>query len=497
MVAVGLMAILLTMIAFIFYGATQAFRAARASIEIHESARSALNSLVSDLAAAEFTAYDNGVQGYFALSQGPTDPATGGAPPFWNGSATYAVNNRVIATSVVGGQTVGNEYICIAVPAGPPPSANWQLLGPWPISPNSSPANIIPAAIDTLTFTTLAAQPGARDAAPESVEQLALVRYALEWDGGYATLPGGGAPQPTYNLVKRVRFPCTSDPNLNMDQFGWAIMGPTGQPAGPGGQPVTPPNYQYLLPLEYTFHTSPPLASTDPDVVLDAAGLRYAQSEVIAFHVLSMNIRLFCLPMKNSSSENSEVFVEAGTPTAAPPNPSATDGPGSPPGPAIPSLTDTTKIWPVSPFLGIGPGPMGPLTPTLRILSGTAAGESLYVTSANGISTLNLAPVPPPPAPNSPTGWSPAVPDDTSQYRVDGYLSLLCPPPPNPPLANTPPPPPPGWYQRVSPGNYSYNFLGTTCRPPAAVEITLQMTDVRATRAFTFTQRFYITASER
>ena len=81
MVAVGLMAILLTMIATIFYEATQAFRVARASIEIHESARAALNALVNDLTAAEFSSYDNGVQGYFALSQGPTDPATGAYSP--------------------------------------------------------------------------------------------------------------------------------------------------------------------------------------------------------------------------------------------------------------------------------------------------------------------------------------------------------------------------------------------------------------------------------
>ena len=77
MVAVGLMAILLTMIATIFFQATQSFRFARASIEIHESARAALNALVNDLTAAEFCSYDTNVQGYFALSQGPTDPATG------------------------------------------------------------------------------------------------------------------------------------------------------------------------------------------------------------------------------------------------------------------------------------------------------------------------------------------------------------------------------------------------------------------------------------
>jgi hypothetical protein len=464
MVAVGLMAILLTMIAVIFYEATQAFRVARASIEIHESARSALNALVNDLTAAEFTSYDNGVQGYFALSAGPADPALGSSPPVWNNAATYAVNSRVISGGVVNNGVIsgGNEYICITANLNQqPPNANWQLLGPWivPVAVTGAPI-----AVDTLTFTTLAPQPGARDATPEAVEQLALVRYALEWDGGYATIPGSAAPQPTYNLVKRVRFPCTNDPNLNMDQFAWAVIGPNGQPVLP---------YQYLLPLEYTFHTSPPLASNDPDVILDEAGLRYAQSEVIAFHVLSMNVRLFCLPLKNLSAETSEAFVEAGFASA-------------PGGATPPTFTDTTKNW-------LQPWQLPIATQTLRIYAGTGASQYAMIQSntANVI-TLNAT------APTlSATGgtWAP-LPDTTSQYRIDGLLSSLFPAPASPPPPSTPPPPPPGWYQRVSAAG-SYNFLGTTYRPPAVVELTLQTTDLRATRAFTFTQRFYIPASER
>ncbi len=476
MVAVGLMAILLTMIAFIFYEATQAFRAARASIEIHESARSALNALVSDLTAAEFAAYDNGVQGYFALSQGPTDPATGSAPPAWNLAEPYAVNNRVISG--------GNEYICVTANTGQQPSnvnVNWQLLGPWPV-PIAANGTRVP--VDTMTFTTLAPQPGARDAAPEAIQQLALVRYALEWDGGYATVPGGPGPQPTYNLVKRVRFPCTSDPNLNMDQFGWAVIGPNGQPVYP---------YQYLLPLEYQFHTSPPLASTDPDVILDSAGLRYAQSEVIAFHVLSMNIRLFCLPMKNSNLEAlagpAEAFVEAGFATSAA-NPA--------------SLTDTTKNW-LNPPLP----PPAFNTFNLRITAGTGSGQWATISNTAAtppMLTLTSSTTAIPPTGNltNPVGnpaitnWT-TILDTTSQYRVDGTLLSLfttVPAPPVVPVAGQP-----AWCQRewVSPTgvSYYYNFLGTTYRPPAAVEVTLEMTDLRATRAFTFTQRFYIPASER
>jgi type II secretory pathway pseudopilin PulG len=607
LVAVGLTAILLTMIAVIFYGVSQAFGAARASIEIHESARAALNALLNDLTAASFTPYDSGVQGYFALSQGPTDPSTGCAPPIWNATETYTFNNRVLFSSKATStnQYVGNEYICTGENVGQSPPTNpscWQLLGSWPVTPSTGN----PVAVDALTFTTLAPQPGARYAAPEAVEQLALVRYALEWDGGNATLPGSSTPRPTYNLVKRVRFPCTNDPNLNMDQFGWAVMGPNGQPAQP--------QYQYLLPLEYTVHTSPP---NDPDVILDETGLRYAQSEVIAFHVLSLNIRLFCLPQKQVT-ESSEAFLDAGFGTLAA-NPA--------------SLTDTTKNWPAGSFIGGGF--------VLRIIAGTGAGEALPISSANGsiVKCTGTWPLPvdttlqqyrieeiyivtgtatsagnntgsspatcflndatknwppnsftnssnfitsPPPA-NSTTGymlriiagtgtgqafplssasagtvtcfgtWNP-VPDNTSQYRIEGLPSGTA-----SSGANTPPtatltdqtqnwpansfsgggftlqimagtgagqalpitsasgptvtcsgtwnPIPDAtsqyqiveslswslaWYQRGS-----YDFFGPTYRPPAVVEVTLEMTDARATHSFFFTQRFYVPASER
>jgi prepilin-type N-terminal cleavage/methylation domain-containing protein len=427
LVAVGLMAILLTMIAVIFLAATQGFRAARASIEVHESARSALNALLNDLTAAEFTAYDNGVQGYFALSAGPADPTLGSCPAAWSPAVSYAANEGVVWN--------GNSYLCLLANIGQqPPNANWQLLGPW-ILPRAANGNLI--TVDTLTFTTLAAQPGARfAAATESIEQLALVRYALEWDGGSATFAGTSTPRPTYNLVKRVRFPCTSDPNLNMDQFCWP-----------------------LLPVEYAYNANN---------AVDATGLRYAQSEVIAFHVLSMNIRLFCLPQK-SSSETSEAFVEAGFAT------------GNPPAGNPASLTDTTKNWPL-------PLPASFTGQDLRIYAGTGSNPSQWgvIGTINPANTINLSPGPP-----VGTGYLNGAnwyttPDTTSQYRVDGLLASLFP-------SN---PAPPGWYQRVSAGG-NFNFFGPTYRPPAVVEVTLEMTDVRATHAFTFTQRFYIPASER
>ena len=88
----------------------------------------------------------------------------------WNGATSYAVNDVVTSGGIL--------YSCKVTNVNQqPPNANWNLA-PTP---------------DTLTFTTLAPQPSARYAAPEAVQQLALVRYALEWDGGNATLSGGQA----------------------------------------------------------------------------------------------------------------------------------------------------------------------------------------------------------------------------------------------------------------------------------------------------------------
>ena len=101
------MAILLTMIATIFLQATQAFRVARATIEIHRNATAVLNVFENDLTASGFTPYGTGLQVIFAAVAPYTDPNTGNPSP-------YAA----------------------------------------------------------LTFTTLAPQPGAANAAPEAVLQL-------------------------------------------------------------------------------------------------------------------------------------------------------------------------------------------------------------------------------------------------------------------------------------------------------------------------------------
>jgi prepilin-type N-terminal cleavage/methylation domain-containing protein len=478
MVVVGLMAILLTMIGTVFYQSSQAFRSARATIEIHESARAAMNAMVDDLTATEFSAYDTGVQGYFALTP-CFDPDPNAPAPLaanmnwrgaWSGTASYLPNDVV----TYGGTT----YLCIAGNLNQPTS-------------NTAYWNIVPRA-DTLTFTTLAAQPSARYAATsEAVEQLALVRYSLEWDGGSAVLPGSRGPRPTYNLVKRVRFPNASNPNLNMDAF----------PLNPNLNPYPPPanlpnnntgNYTgtgYASPTAQFIAINPSLQpEVDPT---DPNAMQYAQSEPIAFHVLSMNVRLFCLPAKQAA-ETSEAFVYAGTATASSPAGNNT-------------LIDGNNTW---------TGFLADTDASLRIMAGTGAGQPpLVITSVSG-NTLTLS-----------IGWTTGI-DNTSQYRVDGTLASSLLPTwssgaaysmgslvtyngigytslQNSNTSHEPDtsgtywalsPSPPTWYQRSS---YGSNFFGPTYRPPAIVEITLELTDVRATHSFIFTQRFYIPASER
>jgi hypothetical protein len=211
MVAVGLMAIMMTMIAQIFYQATLAFRSARATMEIHRNARAILNALENDLGGVEYCSYGD-TQGYFALSREPdretTDP----------GVLRY---------------------------------------------------------VDALTFTTLAAQPGARYAAPESVQQIALVRYQLFWDGGSATIQEA-TPRPTYRLVKRVRFPRTDDPNLDMTEFNSSN-----------------------LPLE--------VDQTDVNNSV------YAAREPLGFNILSMRIRVYCRP-----NADGDVVYSTGSETTPP-----------------------------------------------------------------------------------------------------------------------------------------------------------------------------------
>ena len=56
----------------------------------------------------------------------------------------------------------------------------------------------------------------------------------------------------------------------------------------------------------------------------------------------------------------------------------------------------------------------------------------------------------------------------------------------------------PTWPQRTNDPNFGTNpFVGMVSKPPALVEITLELTDQGDARDFSFTQRFYIPASER
>jgi prepilin-type N-terminal cleavage/methylation domain-containing protein len=68
LVALALMTILLTMIAQIFFRAGKTVAMARASVEIHQNARVALDTMLRDLASARMCNYANR-EGYFALSR--------------------------------------------------------------------------------------------------------------------------------------------------------------------------------------------------------------------------------------------------------------------------------------------------------------------------------------------------------------------------------------------------------------------------------------------
>ena len=75
MVALGLMALLMSMIATVFSQASISFRRAKAAVEIHQNARAAHDIMLRDFAAGKFCEYED-KSGYFALSWHPDrDPA--------------------------------------------------------------------------------------------------------------------------------------------------------------------------------------------------------------------------------------------------------------------------------------------------------------------------------------------------------------------------------------------------------------------------------------
>lgn len=279
-----------------------------------------------------------------------------------------------------------------------------------------------PQRAEALTFTTLAPQPGARYAAPEAIQQLALVRYQLEWDGGSAELPNtieppavpppewtllpsGRVQRPTYRLVKRARFPRTDNARLDMEEF---------DPA--------------KLPLE-----------VDP---ADLNRGTYAVPEPIGFNVLSMRIRLYCRPdIDPTLGEVIKYFVETGAVTS----PAADD-----------DLPDSSKTWTPGQHNGR----------TVRIISGKSATESGQINTTDPSRLVR-------------NGTWTTKPDTSSQYWIEATQA------PDSPGA-------PKWLEIDGEA-----YFGLIDRPPAMAEITLELTDDRATKVFTFTERFYIPASER
>lgn len=413
------MAILLTMIATIFMRATSSFRMARASVEIHQNARTILNSLTEDLTAAEFCNYVQGAgnaRGHFSLTFDSTVPPAGPTPPPtpWVGhvdgasarnSATALARDTLVGPWPAGGLTGAYVYITGGTNVGQArrivdnDADAVTVTPPWNGGTPPDGSTTYTIGFPMLTFTTLAPQPGARYAAPESVQQLALVRYALEWDGGAAKI--NNISRPTFHLIKRVRFPRLDDPGLNMNIFdandteikNWEID-PADLNAG---------NYD------------------GP----------YSAPEPTAFALLSMNVRAYFGLKGTASAGGLDYLDDAGKFLSVVPQAPLT-------GQSLPLIGRAVEI------IAVGP----------------AQSQSIVSTGAD----TRLGAV---------ANWAggPALPG--WQYRV-----------------------PAGWYELAASAN-PLPWLSLIRRPPAMVEVTFEMTDLRATRTFTFTQRFYIPASER
>ena len=372
MVALGLMALLMSMIATIFFQASQSFRMARASVEIHQNARAAFGMMLRDFAAATLCEYED-KQGYFALS--------------------------------------------------------WQ--------PDLALSNPDAQFVETVTFTTLTDQAGARTS-----PQLALVRYTLERDGGEATMPDGTTKRSTYNLVKKVRFPRLPYYFCDMDEFNINASGTEFSASGGSideVQIVTDPNYAFT-PGETVY------------------------SDVLALSVLSMHVRIFY--------EGHLInVVDAGRCTT---------------GSAAGTLVDANKNWPT----GAGTD-MDPFT--ARLVGGDGTPHEAEGISAGNTSTQITVPGLPGGTANQTTY---RIEDGTAFYNTPRWTEI-----PDRQTEDVPGAAAGTTYAvaRMCPMLVIENVADISSmevRMPYLVEVTLEMTDQRSRRFHTFTQRFHIPASE-
>ena len=174
-VAVGLMAIMMTMVIQVFGQAQQSFNMGRASVEAHQNARAAFHGLLNDFTAAEYCQYGASANGYFAIRLDTSGyPAAlssgtatdGGANTLDNSDADWPVNGLAGAyVWLTGGAGSGqvrkvhaNTETSLTV------DKNWATV---PASGSTAYSIGYPA----FTLTTLAPQPGARYSAPEAVHR--------------------------------------------------------------------------------------------------------------------------------------------------------------------------------------------------------------------------------------------------------------------------------------------------------------------------------------
>ena len=265
MVSVGLTAIFLTMVATVFSQAGAAFAVARSGVAVHQNARAAFDLMLRDFAAAQLCSYEN-KQGYFALS--------------WEPDPEYQT-------------ATGNAY-----------------------------------AVQAVTFTTLAEQPGAKALVKGISPQIALVRYTLRFNGGAATIAGDDPDtaaveeeyqKRTFDLIKQVRFPQLAYPFCDMSAF-------------------------------------PAAAATYKDKILPDESVT---TDVVALNVYDMTVRVYY------KGEWIEVLDHGLT----------TDGTAG-------NIEDDTRLWNSGPAINAGD--------IVRLLAGNAGSQFSSVTSVASDTQINV-----------------------------------------------------------------------------------------------------------
>jgi type II secretory pathway pseudopilin PulG len=196
---------------------------------------------------------------------------------------------------------------------------------------NTSIGSTDTEAVQALTFTTLASQPGAKPLVPGVSPQVALVRYVMEWDGGTVDLEGDDPTtatqeaidykytRRTFNLMKKVRFPQLAYYFTDMGAF--------------------------------------PSATADQEALMPDESL---VSDILAIGVIDMRLRIYHQGRWIDVSDHGTASAVGGS-----------------------SITDDTKTWTINEF--------DATTTYLRIPGGNAAPQNSADITSNSADTLSMS----------------------------------------------------------------------------------------------------------